>query len=146
MSAENGQIVERPDLAKSLSARENDFVNFFRDATGFRPYRWQICAAVEGLPEILPVPTGLGKTEGSVLAWARRRVAHILEEATVRVQDSVFEARMNPQAAEQLARAAARELDESDSLRVYAIGAGTLGRCLAFGAPPLPERHDFYLL
>ncbi len=77
---------------------------------------------------------------------ARRRVAHILEEATVRVQDSVFEARMSPDAAEKLAHAAARELDESDSLRVYAVGDATLDRCLAFGVLPLPERHDFYLL
>jgi CRISPR-associated endonuclease/helicase Cas3 len=76
MSGDNGQIVGRPDLAKSVSARENDFVNFFLSATGFRPYRWQISAAVEGLPEVLPVPTGLGKTEGSVLAWAWRRFAH----------------------------------------------------------------------
>jgi CRISPR-associated endonuclease/helicase Cas3 len=76
MSGDNGQIVGRPDLAKSVSARENDFVNFFQNATGFRPYRWQIGAAVKGLPEVLPVPTGMGKTEGSVLAWAWRRFAH----------------------------------------------------------------------
>lgn len=76
----------------------------------------------------------------------RRRVASILEDACVRVQDSVFEARMSRTAAEKLTRTAARELDEGDSLRVYAIGDGMLGRCLAYGAPPLPERHDFYLL
>ncbi len=63
------------DLAESPSARDDDFAVFFRDATGFqRPYRWQICAAIEGLPEFLPVPTGLGKTEGVVLAWAWRRL------------------------------------------------------------------------
>jgi CRISPR-associated endonuclease/helicase Cas3 len=49
---------------------------FFCAATGFGPYAWQIKAAVEGLPEILPIPTGLGKTEGSVLAWAWRGFAH----------------------------------------------------------------------
>lgn len=76
MSGDNGQIVRRLDLEKSLSAGESDFVDFFQRATGFRPYRWQIHAAVEGLPEILPVPTGLGKTEGSVLAWAWRRLTH----------------------------------------------------------------------
>jgi CRISPR-associated endonuclease/helicase Cas3 len=77
MSTENGHIVGQADFAKSLSARENDFVKFFREATGFRPYSWQICVAIEGIPEILPIPTGLGKTEGSVLAWAwRRRFAY----------------------------------------------------------------------
>jgi CRISPR-associated endonuclease/helicase Cas3 len=69
------------DFSEPPSVSENDFVAFFRDATGFqRPYRWQIRIAVEGLPEILPVPTGLGKTEGSVLAWAWRRFAHKADE------------------------------------------------------------------
>lgn len=53
---------------------EKDFASFFRDATGFeQPYRWQIDVAKRGLPEILSVPTGLGKTEGVALAWAWRR-------------------------------------------------------------------------
>lgn len=52
--------------------RENSFTEFFKLATnGFVPYRWQIQVAVDGLPEVLPVPTGLGKTEVA-LAWAWR--------------------------------------------------------------------------
>jgi CRISPR-associated endonuclease/helicase Cas3 len=51
------------------------FDKFFTDATGFAPYRWQERVATEGLPEILPVPTGLGKTEGVTLAWAWRFAA-----------------------------------------------------------------------
>jgi CRISPR-associated endonuclease/helicase Cas3 len=50
------------------------FREFFHSATGFPPYEWQIRIAEEGLPGILPVPTGLGKTEGAVLAWAWRRL------------------------------------------------------------------------
>ncbi len=38
------------------------------------PYVWQVRVATDGLPEILPIPTGLGKTEGAVLAWAWRRL------------------------------------------------------------------------
>lgn len=57
----------------SNSAR--DFKTFFSDATGYAPYEWQVRVATEGLPPILPVPTGLGKTEGAVLAWAWRRLA-----------------------------------------------------------------------
>jgi CRISPR-associated endonuclease/helicase Cas3 len=75
MSTENSRLLGQSEVGKSLSARENEFVDFFRQATGFRPYRWQVRAAVAGLPEILPVPTGLGKTEGSVLVWAWRRSA-----------------------------------------------------------------------
>jgi len=52
----------------------DSFVSFFKTATGgFTPYRWQLQVALDGLPEILPVPTGLGKTEVA-LAWAWRRL------------------------------------------------------------------------
>jgi CRISPR-associated endonuclease/helicase Cas3 len=54
------------------SAREESFADFFKTATGgFTPYRWQILAALDGMPEVLPVPTGLGKTE-IALPWAWR--------------------------------------------------------------------------
>lgn len=52
------------------------FNSFFETATGgsekgFAPYRWQSQVALDGLPEVLSVPTGLGKTE-IALAWAWR--------------------------------------------------------------------------
>lgn len=54
------------------SSRAECFTEFFRTATGgFRPYVWQLQVAVDGLPEVLAVPTGLGKTEVA-LAWAWR--------------------------------------------------------------------------
>jgi len=53
-------------------SRESSFVSFFKTATdGFTPYRWQLHVALAGLPDVLPVPTGLGKTEVA-LAWAWR--------------------------------------------------------------------------
>ncbi len=56
----------------STSSREKSFTDFFRSATGgLAPYGWQLQVAVDGLPDILPVPTGLGKTEVA-LAWAWR--------------------------------------------------------------------------
>jgi CRISPR-associated endonuclease/helicase Cas3 len=51
-----------------------DFKTFFSDATTFGPYPWQEEVATRGLPTLLSVPTGLGKTEGAVLAWAWRRL------------------------------------------------------------------------
>lgn len=62
-----------------------DFKSFFCDALGFEypdegPYDWQVCVAAEGLPEVLPIPTGLGKTEGAVLAWAWRKLEAGLDE------------------------------------------------------------------
>jgi CRISPR-associated endonuclease/helicase Cas3 len=53
---------------------------FFKQAAGFDPYEWQRQIALSGLPEILPVPTGLGKTEGAVLAWAWRRLVQQNDE------------------------------------------------------------------
>lgn len=58
-------------------ARAMNYTDFFRQALGRReigPFDWQIKVATQGLPEVLPIPTGLGKTEGSVLAWAWRKI------------------------------------------------------------------------
>jgi CRISPR-associated endonuclease/helicase Cas3 len=57
------------------------YADFFRAAMGSAPgrpapgpYPWQTEAAQGALPALLNVPTGLGKTEGIVLAWAYRRL------------------------------------------------------------------------
>ncbi|MDD3677157.1 type I-G CRISPR-associated helicase/endonuclease Cas3g [Thauera propionica] len=51
---------------------DQSFCDFFKTATGWsEPYGWQRQVAADGLPDVLPVPTGLGKTE-VVLAWAWR--------------------------------------------------------------------------
>ena len=61
--------------------QDREYRSFFSDATGFsRPYDWQIRVAINGLPEVLPIPTGLGKTEGAVLAWAWRRLSASCDE------------------------------------------------------------------
>jgi len=53
-------------------SREESFSSFFKTATGgFGPYQWQLQVALDGLPDVLAVPTGLGKTEVA-LAWAWR--------------------------------------------------------------------------
>ncbi len=48
------------------------YEDFFEKAVGFAPYQWQKHVAESGFPDVLPVPTGLGKTEGVVLAWVWR--------------------------------------------------------------------------
>lgn len=59
-------------MAVASDPREDSFKEFFKLATnGFAPYSWQLQVAVDGLPDVLPVPTGLGKTEVA-LAWAWR--------------------------------------------------------------------------
>lgn len=54
-----------------IDSRRRSFEGFFVAATRSRPYDWQVLIAMDGLPEILSVPTGLGKTEAA-LAWAWR--------------------------------------------------------------------------
>ena len=45
-------------------------------ATGFKPYDFQRRVAENGLPELLRIPTGCGKTEAVGLGWLYRRRFH----------------------------------------------------------------------
>jgi hypothetical protein len=48
----------------SAATREDSFREFFKLATsGLEPYAWQLQVAVDGLPDVLPVPTELGKND-----------------------------------------------------------------------------------
>jgi len=62
-----------------MRAIANDFDNFFRRATGIKggpyPYQRKLATAAV-LPELLKIPTGLGKTAAAVLAWLWRRRFH----------------------------------------------------------------------
>lgn len=46
-----------------------DYAAFFKVATGFEAFPYQLGLGARGLPELLEVPTGFGKTEAVVLAW-----------------------------------------------------------------------------
>ena len=79
-------------------------------------------------------------------AAACRRLAALLEERMVRVQRSVFEARMTAAAANALFDLAAGLIEEEDSLRMYVLSRDGLGKCRAAGGVPLPEEGAFWLL
>ncbi|MFC8718219.1 CRISPR-associated endonuclease Cas3'' [Kitasatospora sp. NPDC057198] len=49
------------------------YEEFFRTATGHRPYAYQRALAADGLPPWVRVPSGGGKTAAAVLAWLYRR-------------------------------------------------------------------------
>ncbi len=51
-----------------------DFEDYFRKLTGFDPLPFQARLALEELPEVLDVPTGLGKTAAAVLPFLYRRL------------------------------------------------------------------------
>jgi len=76
----------------------------------------------------------------------RRRVAKLLEEVAVRVQESVFEARMTRARASDVAERIALLIDPEDQLRVYAVPADAIRLCQVRGAGAPIEEQDFYLL
>ncbi|MDD4651064.1 MAG: hypothetical protein PHQ34_02425 [Methanothrix sp.] len=68
-------------MAEEASLTEERYREFFRTATfdnnsqkGHDPYPFQTRLATgEKLPELIDIPTGLGKTDAVVLAWLWRR-------------------------------------------------------------------------
>jgi CRISPR-associated protein Cas2 len=75
----------------------------------------------------------------------RRRVADLLGDHMVRVQDSVFEGRLTEAETRRLLHKVARHLLPGDSLRAYCVTADGLPRCHSLGGRPLPEPSDFLL-
>jgi CRISPR-associated protein Cas2 len=76
----------------------------------------------------------------------RQRMAELLEDYLTRVQKSVFEGRLTLDELKRLRPLAAALLGPNDSLRVYCVSTSGLRLSAAYGAPPLPEAQDFYLL
>jgi len=76
----------------------------------------------------------------------RARVARLLEDQAVRVQDSVFEIRLAQAAAERLYRQIVRLLDEDDMLRMYAVSAAGLARCRSHGGAPIAGDGDYWIV
>lgn len=48
------------------------FDEFFREATGYMPYAYQQRITEEGLPDVIEVPTGAGKTLSVLIPWMYR--------------------------------------------------------------------------
>lgn len=66
-----------PRYGSTLAVRSDLTVEeLYLQATGFRPYGYQRRVADDGLPELLRVPTGCGKTEAVGLGWLYRRRVH----------------------------------------------------------------------
>jgi len=70
--------VEESKLVSGISEGELSFDSFFRGATGqevgYTPYPFQRrFATSESLPELIDIPTGMGKTDAVILGWLWRR-------------------------------------------------------------------------
>ncbi|MGH3621189.1 MAG: type I-G CRISPR-associated helicase/endonuclease Cas3g [Sciscionella sp.] len=64
--------VSRVDAARSTQGP----AQWLERASGHPPYAFQVRLAREGLPDVLRVPTGAGKTLAAVLPWLYRRLVH----------------------------------------------------------------------
>ena len=51
-----------------------NYTEFFSKYTALDPLPWQAKMAVEAFPDLVDIPTGLGKTAGIVLAWRAHRM------------------------------------------------------------------------
>lgn len=77
----------------------------------------------------------------------RRKIARLLEEEAVRVQYSVFEARMSDHASARLSASVDALLADNDSLRVYTIGRTGETKCEVRGAGvPIETSTGFWLM
>lgn len=76
----------------------------------------------------------------------RRKIARLLEEASTRVQYSVFETRMTKAKAESLAQRLSSLLGDGDSLRLYVIGHDGEARSRVYGdGSPLESDQGYWL-
>ena len=76
----------------------------------------------------------------------RRKVAEFLEERMVRVQKSVFEARLHLEAANRIFDYLESMIEEGDGVRMYVIQKGGLEKSRSVGGAPIPEDGSFWLL
>ncbi|WP_321338122.1 CRISPR-associated endonuclease Cas2 [uncultured Cohaesibacter sp.] len=79
-------------------------------------------------------------------AKLRRKVACFLEERMVRVQKSVFEARLHLEAANRIFDYLENLIEDGDGLRMYVMQKGGLEKSRAAGGSPIPEDGSFWLL
>ena len=79
-------------------------------------------------------------------ASTRRKVAKLLEDRMVRVQKSVFEARLRADAANDIFETVEKLLEDGDSLRMYVMSRTGLDKSRVSGGAPFPEEGAFWLL
>src|SRR5665811_900062 len=69
-----------PDQDAALTVEMTSYDEMAFAASGHSPYPWQTRVAEQGLPELISVETGAGKTAGVVLPWLYRRRFHAAHE------------------------------------------------------------------
>jgi CRISPR-associated endonuclease/helicase Cas3 len=113
--------------------REAEYVQFFRVANGktddnnFRPYPYQVRLALgDPLPQLIDVPTGLGKTAAVILAWLwrRRRAKPAIQNATPRRLIYCLPMRTLVEQTERAAKQWLKNLGLENEIAVHALMGG----------------------
>lgn len=76
----------------------------------------------------------------------RRRVSKLLEERMVRVQKSVFEARLHLEAANKMFEYLEAIIEEGDRLRMYVMQKNGLQKSRSAGGTPMAEDGSYWLV
>jgi CRISPR-associated protein Cas2 len=76
----------------------------------------------------------------------RRRIAKILEARAVRVQESLFEARLTHRTADKLMAQLLKLQGPGDSVRLYTVPDSQLDRCREAGGPAIDTGGRFWLV
>ena len=77
---------------------------------------------------------------------ARARIAAMLEDQAVRVQESVFEVRLTQRQADALFDMLSHWVSPGDSLRMYGVSAAGLTRSRAMGGAPIPDDAPYWIV
>jgi len=77
---------------------------------------------------------------------ARARIAAMLEDQAVRVQESVFEVRLTQRQADALFDMLSHWVSLGDSLRMYGVSAAGLARSRAMGGAPIPDDAPYWIV
>lgn len=76
----------------------------------------------------------------------RRKVASVLVDQAVRVQESVFEARLTNRQVEALLLSLRTLISTDDSVRVYVVADAVLKDCRNEGGPAISDGGRFWLM
>lgn len=112
--------------AVGAGGKFSEFQEFVVAATGHQPYEYQARIAAYGLPELLEVPTGAGKTLAATLPWLwRRRFAdHATRETTPHWLVFVLPMRALVEQTENVVRGWIKRLGLADEVAVHRVMGG----------------------
>ena len=76
----------------------------------------------------------------------RTKLAQLCEEFAVRVQKSVYEARLPPEKMQEYAQKCQKFISDGDSLRIYHLGADNIKKSYSIGGAPITDLLPYWMV